>query len=166
MIWVPTEHDKHALVSDPSTPFFTTDHFDGHASVLVQESRLGEVDREVIVELVQEAWLSQASRTRANRWLADQGLPLAGVSAPGRRGHDAAARHETWRTAAAGGSGEPGALHQPGGHHEVRRVAGQPQGHRPTTPPITPKATIGSSETGTSHHESTPARASPAKSSG
>ena len=76
VIWVPSEHDKHALVSDPSNPFFTTDHFDGHASVLVQESRLGEVDRGVVVELVQEAWLSQASRTRANRWLADQGLPL------------------------------------------------------------------------------------------
>ncbi len=74
VIWVPTEHDKHALVSDPGTPFFTTGHFDGHASVLVQESRLGEVDQKIIVELVQEAWLSQTSRTRANRWLVSQGL--------------------------------------------------------------------------------------------
>ena len=76
LIWVTSELDKQALVADPSTPFFTTDHFDGHPSVLVQESRLHEVDREVIVELVQEAWLSQTSLRRANAWLAERGLPL------------------------------------------------------------------------------------------
>ena len=75
LIWVPTEHDKHALVADPDSPFFTTSHFDGHPSVLVRASRLREVDRDELVELIQEAWLSQASRRRANAWLADQGLP-------------------------------------------------------------------------------------------
>ena len=76
MLWVGSEQDKRALVQDPSTPFFTTDHFDGHPSVLVRASRLGEVDREELVELVQDAWLSQASRRRANTWLAEHGLPL------------------------------------------------------------------------------------------
>lgn len=75
MIWVTSEHDKVALVQDPDSPFFTTDHFDGHPSVLVRASRLGEVDRDEIIELVQEAWLSRASRRRANAWLADHDLP-------------------------------------------------------------------------------------------
>ncbi len=76
MIWVASEHDKRALVDEPDSPFFTTSHFDGHPSVLVRASRLDEVDRDEIVELVQEAWLSQASRRRANAWLADHDLPL------------------------------------------------------------------------------------------
>lgn len=76
IIWVASEHDKHALANDPDAPFFTTSHFDGHPSVLVRASRLGEVDRDEIIELVQEAWLSRASRRRANTWLADHDLPL------------------------------------------------------------------------------------------
>lgn len=61
---------------DPDSPFFTTSHFDGHPSVLVRASRLGQVDRDELVELIQEAWLSRASRRRANDWLADHDLPL------------------------------------------------------------------------------------------
>ncbi len=76
IIWVASPHDKRALVEDPDSPFFTTGHFDGHPSVLVRASRLGEVDRDEIVELVQEAWLSRASRRRANTWLAEHDLPL------------------------------------------------------------------------------------------
>ena len=76
LIWVASEQDKRALVDDPDSPFFTTSHFDGHTSVLVRAGRLGEVDRDEIVELVQEAWLSRASRRRANAWLADHDLPL------------------------------------------------------------------------------------------
>jgi hypothetical protein len=75
VIWVGGEDEKEALVQDPTTPFFTTDHFAGHPSVLVQESRLGEVSRDEIVELVQEAWLSRASARRATTWLREQGLP-------------------------------------------------------------------------------------------
>jgi hypothetical protein len=75
IVWVPAEHDKRALVEDVDSPFFTTSHFDGHPSVLVRASRLGEVDRDELVELVQEAWLSRASRRRANAWLAEHDLP-------------------------------------------------------------------------------------------
>ena len=74
VIWVGGEDEKHALVQDPATPFFTTPHFDGHPSVLVRASRLGEVARDELVELVQEAWLSRASRRRAEAWLAERGL--------------------------------------------------------------------------------------------
>ena len=75
IIWVDSDHEKRALVDDSNSPFFTTSHFDGHPSVLVRASRLGEVDRDELVELIQEAWLSRASRRRANAWLADHDLP-------------------------------------------------------------------------------------------
>jgi hypothetical protein len=71
MLWVESESDKLALVSDPESPFFTTDHFDGHPSVLVRASRLGEISRTELAELIQDAWLSRASKKRAATWLAD-----------------------------------------------------------------------------------------------
>jgi hypothetical protein len=72
VFWVPSESDKQALVQDPESPFFTTAHFDGHPSVLVRASRLREIDREELVEVVQDAWLSRASSTRAAKWLKGQ----------------------------------------------------------------------------------------------
>jgi hypothetical protein len=74
VFWVESEADKQALVQDPSTPFFTTPHFDGHDSVLVRASRLGELSRGELAELVQDAWLSRASARRRADWLAARGL--------------------------------------------------------------------------------------------
>lgn len=71
MLWVESESDKLALVSDPTSPFFTTKHFDGHPSVLVRASRLAEISRTELAELIQDAWLSRASKKRAATWLAD-----------------------------------------------------------------------------------------------
>jgi len=71
VIWVESADEKEALVQDPGSPFFTTDHFDGHLSVLVRASRLGEVSREELAELIQDAWLSRASSRRASAWLAE-----------------------------------------------------------------------------------------------
>lgn len=71
LIWVESHDDKAALVQDPRSPFFTTEHFNGHPSVLVRASRLGEVSRQELVELIQDAWLSQASTRRAAVWLAE-----------------------------------------------------------------------------------------------
>ena len=75
IFWVEAEGDKQALVQDPSTPFFTTPHFDGHDSVLVRASRLGELTRGELAELVQDAWLSRASARRRTGWLAAHGIP-------------------------------------------------------------------------------------------
>ncbi|GAB95688.1 hypothetical protein KILIM_025_00250 [Kineosphaera limosa NBRC 100340] len=75
VIWVGEEAEKLALVQDAESPFFTTPHFEGHPSVLVRAGRLHETTRVEIVELVQGAWLAQASPTRARAWLAEQGLP-------------------------------------------------------------------------------------------
>ena len=75
VFWVPSEDEKQALVQDAGSPFFTTPHFDGHPSVLVRASRLGEVSRQELAEVVEDAWLAQASRRRADAWLQarDQG---------------------------------------------------------------------------------------------
>jgi hypothetical protein len=71
VIWVASEIDKQALVRDESSPYFTTPHFDGHSSVLIRASRLGEIDLDELRELVQDAWLARASRRRAETWLAE-----------------------------------------------------------------------------------------------
>jgi hypothetical protein len=69
MFWVPSESDKLALVQDQASPFFTTSHFDGHPSVLLRGSRVGELTAQELSELVQDAWLSRASPRRAAAWL-------------------------------------------------------------------------------------------------
>jgi hypothetical protein len=70
VFWVAEEEDKEAMVADPSTPYFSTPHFDGHRSVLLRASRIGELTRDEVAELVQDAWLSRASAKRARDWLA------------------------------------------------------------------------------------------------
>lgn len=83
VLWVPSEAEKQALVLDESTPFFTTPHFDGHPSVLVRESRLGELTYDELAEVVQDAWLARASRRRAETWLRDVEVRArAGEAAP------------------------------------------------------------------------------------
>ena len=44
VIITPTAVEKNALVEDDATPFFTIAHFKGFNAVLVQQSRLGELD--------------------------------------------------------------------------------------------------------------------------
>jgi hypothetical protein len=69
VFWVPSESDKQALVQDQASPFFTTSHFDGHLSVLVRGSRIAELTRQELTEVVQDAWLTRASLSRAAAWL-------------------------------------------------------------------------------------------------
>jgi hypothetical protein len=73
MIWVETESDKLALIQDPGSPFFTTERFEGHPSVLVRASELRTIGRTELTELIQDAWLSRASKRRADLWLAEHG---------------------------------------------------------------------------------------------
>jgi hypothetical protein len=69
VFWVPSEADKQALVQDRASPFFTTPHFDGHPSVLVRGSRIGELSVQELAEVIQDAWLCRASPARAAAWL-------------------------------------------------------------------------------------------------
>jgi hypothetical protein len=70
VFWVPSESEKLALVQDPLSPFFTTAHFNGHNSVLLRASRLRELSRQELAEVIEEAWLAQASNRRGAAWLA------------------------------------------------------------------------------------------------
>jgi hypothetical protein len=72
VFWVESEADKQSLIDDPGSPFFTTSHFDGHLSVLIRGSDLGDVTYEELKEVVQDAWLARASARRAKDWLAAQ----------------------------------------------------------------------------------------------
>jgi len=56
-------------VQDKASPFFITAHFDGHPSVLLRASRIGELSRQELAEVVHDAWLSRASARRAAAWL-------------------------------------------------------------------------------------------------
>jgi hypothetical protein len=69
VFWVGSEADKQALIQDRASPFFTTAHFDGHPSVLLRASRIGELTRTELTEVIQDAWLSRASARRAAAWV-------------------------------------------------------------------------------------------------
>jgi hypothetical protein len=74
VFWVADEADKQAMVEDPDAPYFTTPHFDGHLSVLLRASRIGELTRDEVAEVVQDAWLARAPKRLAKQWLASRGM--------------------------------------------------------------------------------------------
>jgi hypothetical protein len=69
VFWVDSELEKEAILADHSLPFFTTPHFDGHASVLVRGSRIGELSRDELAGFVEGAWLSRAGPRAVARWM-------------------------------------------------------------------------------------------------
>lgn len=71
VIITPTEAEKRALVEDPSTPFFTIDHFRSFNAVLVQLSRLGEVTRDELSEIITDAWAHRAPKRLVKEHLGD-----------------------------------------------------------------------------------------------
>lgn len=60
VFWVDSELEKQAILADTSLPFFTTPHFNGHPSVLLRGSRVGELSRDELAEFVERAWLARA----------------------------------------------------------------------------------------------------------
>jgi hypothetical protein len=74
VFWVADEPTKEAMVEDSSTPYFTTPHFNGHRSVLLRTSRIGELTRAELSEVVQDAWLARAPKRLAKTWLAEHGM--------------------------------------------------------------------------------------------
>ena len=71
VIVTPSAVEKQGLVQDERLPFFTIDHFNGHNAVLVQQSRLGEMDRDELAEIITDAWAARAPRTLAKKYLQD-----------------------------------------------------------------------------------------------
>ena len=64
--------DKEALVAGDG-PFFTIPHFEGYNAVLVQLSRLGEVSRDELAEVITEAWRACAPKTLVKQHFSDAG---------------------------------------------------------------------------------------------
>lgn len=65
VVWVDSVDDKESLIlADPVT-FFTTDHYDGHAIVLV---RLEEVDVDEASELIIDSWRVRAPQKLVAAW--------------------------------------------------------------------------------------------------
>ena len=60
--------DVRALVEGDG-PFFTIDHFRSSNAVLVQQSRLGEITREELREVITEAWLATAPKKLVREFL-------------------------------------------------------------------------------------------------
>jgi hypothetical protein len=65
--------DKAALV-EADGPFFTIDHFRGYNAVLVQRSRIRELEVDELREVLTDAWLAVAPRSLAKRFLASTPL--------------------------------------------------------------------------------------------
>lgn len=59
VVWTADVGEKDFLVRAEPKKFFTTAHYDGHASVLV---RIGAVDREELTELLTDAWRARAPK--------------------------------------------------------------------------------------------------------
>ena len=65
---VSDEGVKFALIADEPEVYFTTPHFDGYPAVLV---RLAEIAVRDLVEVITEAWLTQAPKKLVQEFLAD-----------------------------------------------------------------------------------------------
>lgn len=74
MFVVPSPQDKDALVGDPSTPFFTTAHFDGYNAVLLRLEHVARLTRDELAEVITDAWLARAPKRLAASWLAEHRL--------------------------------------------------------------------------------------------
>jgi hypothetical protein len=72
VVWVDSELEKDAILADTSLPFFTTPHFEGHPSVLVRASRIGELSRDELAAFVERAWLSRAGPRAVARWMKER----------------------------------------------------------------------------------------------
>ncbi|HET7432458.1 MAG TPA: hypothetical protein VFJ89_13200 [Nocardioides sp.] len=71
VIRTPSADDKAALV-EADGPFFTIDHFRSYNAVLLQQSRIGEVDVDELREVLTDAWLAVAPKSLTKRFLAGE----------------------------------------------------------------------------------------------
>ena len=54
--------DKEAVLATGTKGIFTIPHFDGYSAVLVQQSRLGEMSRRELEEIITDAWATKAPK--------------------------------------------------------------------------------------------------------
>lgn len=68
MFAVPGPEDKEAVLGS-GPPWFTTPHFDGYNAVLVRECHLGQLTRDELAEVIEDAWLAKAPKRLAKQLL-------------------------------------------------------------------------------------------------
>jgi hypothetical protein len=74
VVWVADLEEKEALLASDPAKFFTTPHYDGHATVLVH---LEAIEEDELTELIVDAWLLRApARVRKAH---EHDLPGAGL---------------------------------------------------------------------------------------
>ena len=71
VIRTPNADDKAALV-EADGPFFTIDHFRSYNAVLLQQSRIGELDLDELREVLTDAWIAVAPKSMAKKFLAGE----------------------------------------------------------------------------------------------
>jgi hypothetical protein len=71
VVMTSTEVEKESLVADQRLPFFTIDHFRNFNAVLVRQSRLPEMERDELAEILTEAWAAKAPRTLVKKHFGD-----------------------------------------------------------------------------------------------
>jgi hypothetical protein len=62
---------KELVLADPRGVFFTTQHFDGYAAVLIRIPDLAQLDRSELRDTVVDAWLTRAHKRLAKAWLSE-----------------------------------------------------------------------------------------------
>jgi hypothetical protein len=72
VFWVESDLEKEAILADTSLPFFTTPHFQGHPSILLRGSRVGELSRDELEGFVERAWLSRAGPRLVASWMKEK----------------------------------------------------------------------------------------------
>jgi len=60
VLWRENEDEKEALIESEPDKFFTTSHYDGYPMVLL---RLEQVDREELLDLLQDSWDLRAPKS-------------------------------------------------------------------------------------------------------
>ncbi len=68
VVWVESLEEKEVMLASEPAKFFTTDHYDGHAIVLVN---IAKVDKAECRELLTESWRQRATKTAVKKWDAD-----------------------------------------------------------------------------------------------
>jgi hypothetical protein len=64
--------DDKAVLVEAEGPFFTIDHFRNFNAVLLQQSRIGEVDVDELREVLTDAWVAVAPRSLSKKFLAGE----------------------------------------------------------------------------------------------
>ena len=72
VIWVATRGRQAGAGAGPGLAVLHDAALRRPPSVLVRGSRIGEIDLDELTELIQDAWLSRASRRRGETWLAQR----------------------------------------------------------------------------------------------